>query len=361
MSLYSSIDRRINADEWFRGLSEGAQLLWFRLLTGSHVTALPGLWAATEDGLARAFRLPLERFRERFAELSRDCSSSGLPRVIADWEAGVIWLPNALQFPCNEPKNPNALAGWKTHLELMPECDLKDQALQHFAEWVNARKKRFSKGWPYGSVNRSRNRSGNGSGNPPPVVPPQEQEQKQEQERSDARASDAVERLPPAAPVRADLRRFADSFVQPGDVEREVFACWAAAFMPAAAFDAGRASCLLERARAGMTKQDGEDAVAGALADEWINGTKDGKMKRKLSAVFGTADSYEGFREAGKALRERPSGILRKAPSVAERQAADARAEVERRLAKGLPALKEAAPVDLAALDALVAQVGRIG
>jgi hypothetical protein len=179
VSLYSSIDRRINADAWFRGLSESGQWLWFRLLTGSHVTSVPGLWAATEEGLARAFGVPLEGFRERFTEVSRDRSSKGLPRVIADWEAGVIWLPNALDFPCNEPKNPNALASWKNHLELMPECDLKDQALRHFAEWVNARRKRFTKGWPYGSVDGSRK----GSGNPAPVVPSQKQEQKQEQEQ----------------------------------------------------------------------------------------------------------------------------------------------------------------------------------
>lgn len=179
MSLYSSIDRRINADAWFRGLTESGQWLWFRLLTGSHVTSVPGLWAATEEGLARAFGVSLEGFRERFNEVSRDRSSKGLPRVIADWEAGVIWLPNALDFPCNEPKNPNALASWKNHLDLMPECDLKDQALRHFAEWVNARNKRFTKGWPYGSVNGSRK----GSGNPALVVPSQEQEQEQEQKQ----------------------------------------------------------------------------------------------------------------------------------------------------------------------------------
>jgi hypothetical protein len=179
LSLYSSIDRRINADAWFRSLSESGQWLWLRLLTGSHVTSVPGLWAATEEGLARAFGVSLEGFRERFSEVSRDPSSKGLARVIADWEAGVIWLPNALDFPCNEPKNPNALKSWKNHLELMPECDLKDQALRHFAEWVNARRSRFKKGWPYGSLNGSRK----GSGNHDRVLPPQEQEQKQEQEQ----------------------------------------------------------------------------------------------------------------------------------------------------------------------------------
>lgn len=190
MSLYSSIDRRINADAWFRELSEGAQLLFFRLLTGSHVTPVPGLWAATEEGLARAFKLSLDTFRERFAELSRDRSSKGLPRVLADWNAGVIWLPNSLDFPCNQPKNPNALASWKNHLELMPECGLKLQALRVFESWVNERKKRFKRGWPYGSMTRSLN----GSANHGAFVPSQEQEQKQDQDQE-------VERARPSAPA----------------------------------------------------------------------------------------------------------------------------------------------------------------
>lgn len=155
---------------------------------------------------------------------------------------------------------------------------------------------------------------------------------------------------------------FGDSFTPAGEVERQVFACWAAALMPSATFDAARASCLLERVRDGMTAQDGFDAVAGAMADEWINGTKDGKIKRQLRAVFGTADSYEGFREAGKALRERPSGTLRKVPTIAERIAADQAETAADRKARGLRPLgnDSEAVRDPAELDRILASVGGI-
>lgn len=175
MSLYSTIDRRINADAWFRGLSEGGKLLFFRLLTGPHVTPVPGLWAATEEGLARSFGLSLEGFRERFTEITRDHSGNGLPRVIADWSAGVIWLPNALKQPCNQPANENVLKGWIQHLELVPECALKDRAIAAFREWVLGCPNRFRKGWPKGLPN--------GSADCSDLVSPQEQDQKQDQEQ----------------------------------------------------------------------------------------------------------------------------------------------------------------------------------
>ncbi len=168
-SVYSSIDRRINADKWFRGLTHLAQLLWLRLLSGSHVTPLPGLWPATEEGLAAAFAFSLEQFRELFGELIEKPDSSGRPRVIADWSAGLIWLPNSLKHPCNQPKNPNTLQSWEMHLDLLPECRLKDQAIRHFAEWVNARSgkgNRFENGWPYRIPNQD-----------------QDQDQKQEQDQ----------------------------------------------------------------------------------------------------------------------------------------------------------------------------------
>jgi len=179
VSLFSSIDRRINADSWFRGLSHEAQLLWFRLLTGPHVTQVAGLWSATEEGLARAFGFSLERFRERFRELSREPSRRGFPRVLSDWSAGVVWIPNALDFPCNQPANENVLKGWIQHLELVPECDLKNQALRHFGQWVKSQGNRFPNGLPNGFPNGS----GNGIGNRFDLVSPQEQDQEQDQEQ----------------------------------------------------------------------------------------------------------------------------------------------------------------------------------
>lgn len=149
VSFYSPIDRRINADVWFRGLSHDAQLVWFRLLTGPHVTPVAGLWPATEEQLSRAFGFSVDAFLAIFAELS---TTAGKPngKVFADWAAGVIWFPNALSVPANQPKNENVLRGWVKHLELVPECKLRDKALLEIAKWVLANPQRFPDGLPQG-------------------------------------------------------------------------------------------------------------------------------------------------------------------------------------------------------------------
>jgi hypothetical protein len=143
MSLYSSIDRRINADEWFRELSHMGQLLWLRLLTGAHVTPLPGLWPATEPGLAWNVQFSMDEFRDAFAEITQDAASNGMPRVVADWNAGVVWLPNSLKHSCNQPKNLAVLIGWHKFVPSVPECDIKRQALKDWGAWVLENRARF--------------------------------------------------------------------------------------------------------------------------------------------------------------------------------------------------------------------------
>jgi hypothetical protein len=148
---------------------------------------------------------------------------------------------------------------------------------------------------------------------------------------------------PPPAPVQPKpaLRRvdpLAASFGQPSPIERHAFAQASKAFgKTGVTFDSKRAACLADRVADGMTTQDADDAIAGALADTWINGQKDGQRRTKLTIIFGDVERFEELRDAGKALRERPSGIIRAAPSVADRIAAD-RAKVNAdRKARGLP------------------------
>jgi hypothetical protein len=188
MSPYSSIDRRINADQWFRGLSHDAQLVWLRLLTGPHVTPVAGLWAATEDGLSRAFGFSVKQFGELFAELSAEPAGNGLPRAVADWTAGVLWLPNAIKQECNQPANWRTLAGWGKHLAMIPECDIRARGLRQFAEWIDANRSRFNavKGQGNPAVDRIVNglRNGYVEGQAYSVtrahVPDQEPEQEQD-------------------------------------------------------------------------------------------------------------------------------------------------------------------------------------
>jgi hypothetical protein len=131
-----------------------------------------------------------------------------------------------------------------------------------------------------------------------------------------------------AGSTRVDL--FGASFAAPGEVERYAFDAWAKAFGKSGAhFDSKRAACLSERARAGMTKQDADDAIAGALRDDWITGKKTGgKPNNRLGAIFGDQEPYEEFRDAGRKLRK---GRVRKA-SAAQSEAeyqARIRAEAE--------------------------------
>ncbi len=195
MSLYSTIDRKLNADSWFRNLSNLAQLVWFRILTGPHVTTVAGLWAANEEGMARSFRIDLELFREAFAELSREPGRNGLARVIADWSAGVVWVPNSLSIPSNQPANLNVLTGWGSHIELVPECPLKTQALQHFRTWVEQRLNRYKSVPEWLKVGSDQ-------------VSPQDQDQEQERESACA----PEDSTPPAQ--QPHVRRFERAFQQ---------------------------------------------------------------------------------------------------------------------------------------------------
>lgn len=187
MGIYSSIDRKINGDAWFRGLSHMAQLLWFRLLTGSHVTPVAGLWAANEEGLARSFGFTIKEFREAFAETSSEPASNGLPRVISDWNAGLIWVPNSIEMRCNQPPNSNVLKSWGEYVELLPECELKTKALQYLRTWVEQHRNR------YGSVPTWLETCS-------AMVSRQEQEQEQEQEQ-------CVDATPKSRPARAKRNR----------------------------------------------------------------------------------------------------------------------------------------------------------
>ena len=107
-----------------------------------------------------------------------------------------------------------------------------------------------------------------------------------------------------------------------------------------------------------MTARDADDAIAGALADDYVNGTKDGKRHDRLLFIFGDAERYEEFRDAGRALRQRPPVAVRKVPTVAERIAADQRELELERAARGIKPANGEPIHDPAEIDRLLASVG---
>lgn len=124
MSRYRKIEVRTWSDEKFRELSPippSGQGLWFFLLTGPHTTAIPGLFRAGRAAMAEELGWEQEAFDEAFLEVS------GQGMAKADFKAKLVWLPKAIQH--NKPESPNVVRGWRVELDLLPECDLKREAI----------------------------------------------------------------------------------------------------------------------------------------------------------------------------------------------------------------------------------------
>ncbi len=129
MARYRKIDVRVWGDERFRRLSTSAQMLWFFLLTGPHTTSLPGLSRASEVALADEIGWTPKAFRDAFAEVFRE----GMAK--ADWKARVLWIPNVIKY--DRPNAPNVIISWRVLLDEIPECRLKDEAVQSLKAFVN--------------------------------------------------------------------------------------------------------------------------------------------------------------------------------------------------------------------------------
>jgi hypothetical protein len=125
MSNYSKIDRQMWGDKKFRALSTpapNAQTLWQYLLTGPHNRIVPGLFSVTVEELAIKLRWPLEATAACFGEIE------ALQMVRTDRVSQLMWLPNALRH--NLPRSPNVVVGWHSWLSELPECPLKDEAVE---------------------------------------------------------------------------------------------------------------------------------------------------------------------------------------------------------------------------------------
>lgn len=132
---YRALNVGIWGDAKFRCLSWRAKLLFIYLLTGSHTDGLPGLYAVGAAALAEALGQTVEELLATFAELR----SLGL--ALADWDARVVYQPNAIRH--QPPNNPNHLASWMKMLRRIPECELKDAWLEQLTRWAAAAGKRY--------------------------------------------------------------------------------------------------------------------------------------------------------------------------------------------------------------------------
>lgn len=125
MARYRKWDLRGWSDRKFRELSKlppSGQSLWLYLVLGPQTSNIPGLFEGSQVAMAEKLEWSLEDFRRCWDEIE----AKGMAK--ADWRARLIWLPRAPEY--NRPESPNVVISWATTYDELPECDLKDEALQ---------------------------------------------------------------------------------------------------------------------------------------------------------------------------------------------------------------------------------------
>lgn len=193
MSRYRKIEVRTWGDEKFRGLSQipaCGQGLWFFLLTGPHTGPIPGLFRAGRAAMAEELDWELEAFDEAFREVSR----KGMAK--ADFKAKVVWIPNAIRH--NKPESPNVVRSWSQEFDLIPECALKQEALESLRAFICGLGEAFTKAFD------------EAFGKPSPKTmanQEQEQEQEQEQDKNGLPPQPLPKPLPKPAPTIPSTRQ----------------------------------------------------------------------------------------------------------------------------------------------------------
>ena len=128
---YSKIYRAMWSDERFMALSAptaNAQSLWLYILSGHHVSAVPGLWRFSLGQTAETLRWPYDDTLRCFNELT----DAGMTSY--DRRAGTLWLPNAYRY--NKPNATSVVDGWREPLAEIPECPLKREAIVVLGDWL---------------------------------------------------------------------------------------------------------------------------------------------------------------------------------------------------------------------------------
>lgn len=259
---YSKISRRIWNDARFRSLSApepNGRDLFIRLLTGPELTNIPGLVPCGEAAMAEALGWSVEGFREAFREVFREGLAEG------DWEARLVWVPNAIKH--NEPESPNVVASWAVAWDEAPECDLKCTAWEALRAHMKARGSKwleaFDKACPKPFAKPSAKAFGKALAN-------QEQEQEQEQEERETREASQAPLAAPPLPGQGEEpskpKRSSPRSSQARDAARQALQG------EIAALSVGLPVSLLSRAREGLT----EASASGRYSDTaWRNALRD--------------------------------------------------------------------------------------
>lgn len=268
--IYRRVAVRMWGDEKFRTLSPllpSGQALWLVLLTGEQTGIIPGIFRIGEAAFAEQLRWPLKAFREAFAE------AFGKGMVKADWEARLVWVPNAIRH--NRPSSPNVIRHWETTWKLLPSCDLKTEAWQALKAFTEG----LGEGWSKAFREACRDPLAN-----------------QEAVSSDQEAVNKEEAKPPF-PLRLEPNEDHQIALKvPSDADR-VFAHWMQARKKRAdtKFSTERQSKIKARLKEGFTVQQLCRAIDGVAKDPWPERGKSGNDD--LTIILREATQVEKFLE----------------------------------------------------------------
>jgi hypothetical protein len=297
MARYRKVDTRMWGDAKFKSLSPltpCGQGLWLYLLTGPETSVIPGLFRAGEAGLSEALGWSLKGFREAFAEAFRE----GIAK--ADWEARIVWLPNATKY--NKPESPNVVKSWEHSWDELPECQLKDEAYEALKAFTEALGEAFAKAFRQACRKPSRK---------PSLNQEQEQEQEQETEESPADGSSPTQRIFDAWRLATGCSR--------------------------AVLDDKRRKRIAARL-AEFSEADLIRVLDGWKLDDWCQGRVAGQPKvyDAISTIYRDAEQVEKFlRLAGAPKVVHFSGREPKGVDELRREAEEAQARIDAEAANG--------------------------
>lgn len=168
MARYRKIDVRIWNDRKFRELDDNAKLAFLLLLTHPDTNQLGFIRSRS---VSLAFDLGWQS--DAMSNAIQTLCQMGM--VMADEKAGLMFLPNFLKY--NPPNGVNGAKSWAGLLDLLPECDLRDQALIHLKPLIDGLPEGTREGIPEDIMNAIRDAIRNGNPQPSRI---QEQEQEQD-------------------------------------------------------------------------------------------------------------------------------------------------------------------------------------
>lgn len=132
MAHYRKIDVSIWNDSAFMSLRPGAKLAFFMLITHPNMTSL-GAMRANCQGLAAEAGVSAKEFSDVF--------DKGLAHF--DDKANCIYVQNFLRYQSVE--SPNVAKSWVKQIQFIPECHLKEMAIDNMLAFLESSPKSFGK------------------------------------------------------------------------------------------------------------------------------------------------------------------------------------------------------------------------